>query len=118
MARGAWRRARRRRRSRRRRSERPSAAACRSGPRSRSSPQRRRWDRSASVVLALSPWFAPFRNEEGLPFPGGLQNFLFFLVRSEPLPSRPHARPLNEDDDDDADKKVAAHYMLSERVRG
>src|SRR5882762_8249231 len=95
----------------------PSGAGSRSGPRSRSSsPGRRRSDRSVSVVLALSPWSAPFRNEEGLPFPGGLQNFLFFLVRSESLPSRPHARPLNEDDDDDADKKVAAHYVLSERV--
>jgi hypothetical protein len=30
-------------------------------------------------------------------------------VRSESLPSRPHSRPLNEDDDDDADKKVALH---------
>jgi len=59
---------------------------------------------------------APFRNEEGLPFPGGLQNFLFFAVRSEPLPSRPHARPLNEDDNDDADKKVALHFVLSEPV--
>jgi len=36
------------------------------------------------------------------------------VLRSESLPSRPHARPLNEDDDDDADKKVAAHYSVSE----
>jgi hypothetical protein len=57
----------------------------------------------------------PFLNEEGLPFPGGLQNFLFFAVRSESLPSRPHSRPLNKDDDDDADKKVALHFVVSER---
>src|SRR5438309_1418921 len=63
--------------------------------------------RSSAVAMS-----APFRNEEGLPFPGGLQNFLFFAVRSEPLPSRPHARPLNEDDNDDADKKVALHFLL------
>jgi hypothetical protein len=36
-------------------------------------------------------------------------------VRSEPLPSRPHARPLNEDDKDDANKKVALHFAVSER---
>src|SRR5256886_8346363 len=69
--------------------------------------------RSSAVAMS-----APFRNEEGLPFPGGLQNSLFLVLRSESLPSRPHARPLNEDDDDDADKKVAAHYTCSERVRG
>src|SRR5712671_4748945 len=116
MAQGAWPRGRRPRRSRRQRSGSPSGAGSRSGPRSRSSsPGRRRSDRSVSVVLALSPWSAPFRNEEGLPFPGGLQNFLFFAVRSESLPSRPHSRPLNEDDNDDADKKVALHFAASER---
>src|SRR5207253_3133952 len=66
--------------------------------------------RSSAVAMSF-----PFRNEEGLPFPGGLQNFLFFAVRSESLPSRPHPRPLNEDDNDDADKKVALHFVVSER---
>jgi hypothetical protein len=32
-----------------------------------------------------------------------------WFLGCEPLPSRPHARPLNEDDDEDADKEVALH---------
>jgi hypothetical protein len=42
-------------------------------------------------------------------FREAFRTFSFLAVRSESLPSRPHARPLNEDDDDDADKKVALH---------
>src|SRR2546428_10104736 len=50
-------------------------------------------------------------------FREAFRTFSFWSVRSEPLPSRPHARPLNEDDDDDADKKVALHFAVSERDR-
>src|SRR5438094_9820544 len=68
----------------------------------------RRYASSSAVAMS-----APFRNEEGLPFPGGLQNFLW-CVRCVPLASRPHPRPLNEDDNDDADKEVALHRAISE----